>query len=345
MSAEVTGDPPGRTRPVMADVAARAGVSVMTVSRVLNGFDGVADGTRRRVERAVAALGYHANTAARVLAGGRSRALGVIAVETEQFGPSHILFGVEAAARAAGHLLSFVTLSPTGEDMTSTLAHLRASHVEGVIVVAPVQPVIDAVGQIEENIPLVVVGGDPLRSAATVTIDQVEGARMATRHLLDLGHRTVHHVRGPKSWVDAAARMDGWSDALRTQRSPRVAPLVGDWSARGGYAAGIRLARDPDVTAVFAANDQTALGIMRALHEAGRNVPDDVSLVGFDDTPESGYFLPALTTIRQDFAEVGSRSVGLLLSLMDGDLAERHIVVPPKMVVRNSSAPPPVPTR
>ena len=122
------GPPP---RPVMADVAARAGVSVMTVSRVLNGFPGVADGTRRRVEHAVAALGYHANTAARVLAGGRSRTLGVIAVETEQFGPSHILFGIEAAARAAGHLLSFVTLSRTGKEMASTLEHLRDSHVEG----------------------------------------------------------------------------------------------------------------------------------------------------------------------------------------------------------------------
>ena len=162
------------TRPVMADVAARAGVSVMTVSRVLNGFPGVATGTRRRVEHAVAALGYHANTAARVLAGGRSRTLGVIAVETEQFGPSHILFGIEAAARAAGHLLSFVTLSRTGKEMASTLEHLRASHVEGVIVVAPVTPVIEAVGRIDKNMALVVVGGDPRRSAATVTIDQVE---------------------------------------------------------------------------------------------------------------------------------------------------------------------------
>src|SRR5580698_3066665 len=135
-------------RPVMADVAAQAGVSVMTVSRVLNGFPGVAADTRRRVEHAVAALGYHANTAARVLAGGRSRTLGVIAVETEQFGPSHILFGIEAAARAAGHLLSFVTLSRNGKEMPSTLEHLRASHVEGIIVVAPVTPVIDAVSRI-----------------------------------------------------------------------------------------------------------------------------------------------------------------------------------------------------
>ncbi len=328
------------TRPVMADVAARAGVSVMTVSRVLNGFPGVATGTRRRVEHAVAALGYHANTAARVLAGGRSRTLGVIAVETEQFGPSHILFGIEAAARAAGHLLSFVTLSRTGKEMASTLEHLRASHVEGVIVVAPVTPVIEAVGRIDKNMALVVVGGDPRRSAATVTIDQVEGARMATGHLLDLGHRTVHHVRGPRTWVDAAERTRGWTEALRASGAARTPPLVGNWSAGGGYAAGRRLAEDPAVTAVFAANDQTALGIVRALHEAGRRVPGDVSVVGFDDTPESSYFLPALTTIRQDFGEVGRRSVELLLSLMDGQAAERHIVVPAQLLVRESAAAP-----
>ena len=327
-------------RPVMADVAARAGVSVMTVSRVLNGFPGVADGTRRRVEGAVAALGYHANTAARVLAGGRSRTLGVIGVETEQFGPSHILFGIEAAAREAGHLLSFVTLSRSAKEMAATLEHLRASHVEGIIVVAPITPVIDAVGRIEKNMALVVVGGDPRSSAATVTIDQVAGARMATGHLLDLGHRTVHHVRGPRSWVDAAARMRGWTDALHMTGAGRSAPLVGDWSARGGYLAGARLARDPDVTAVFAANDQTALGILRALHEAGRRVPEDVSVVGFDDTPESSYFLPALTTIRQDFGEVGRRSVKLVLALMDGNAAERHIVVPAQLVVRESTSRP-----
>jgi DNA-binding LacI/PurR family transcriptional regulator len=331
------GPPP---RPVMADVAERAGVSVMTVSRVLNGFPGVAEDTRRRVEGAVAALGYHANTAARVLAGGRSRTLGVVAVESEQFGPSHMLFGIEAAARATGHLLSFVTLSRTATDMASTLEHLRASHVEGIIVVAPVRPVIDAVARVEQHVPLVVVGGDPRISAATVTIDQLEGARMATRHLLDLGHPTVHHVRGPRSWVDAAARMRGWTDTLRAHGAARNAPLVGDWSARGGYLAGMRLARDPGVTAVFAANDQTALGVLRALHEAGRRVPGDVSVVGFDDTPESGYFVPALTTVRQDFAAVGRRCVELVRSLLDGDAGERHIVVPTELVVRESTTRP-----
>jgi DNA-binding LacI/PurR family transcriptional regulator len=327
-------------RAVMADVANQAGVSVMTVSRVLNGFPGVADATRRRVEDAVAALGYHANTAARVLAGGRSRTLGVMAVETEQFGPSHMLFGIEAAAREAGHLLSFVTLNRNGTDMAATLERLRASHVQGVIVVAPVRRVVEAVSRIQGEVPLVVVGGDPGMGAPTVTIDQFEGARMATRHLLDLGHRTVHHVAGPRAWVDASARLRGWSDALRRYPAPRGSSVAGDWGAGGGYAAASHLARDRAVTAIFAANDQTALGVIRALHDAGRRVPDDVSVVGFDDTPESGYFLPPLTTVRQDFGEVGRRCVELLLSLADGEPVERHVVVPAELVIRDSTAPP-----
>jgi len=330
---------------VMADVAARAGVSVMTVSRVLNGFPGVAPATRRRVERAVSQLGYHANTAARVLAGGRSRALGVVAVETGQYGPSHMLFGIEAAARAAGHVLNFLTIEPTGRDLAGTFERLRAAHVDGVIVVAPVQPVVDAIVGIERERPLVVVGGDPDAGSPTVTIDQEAGARVATRHLLGLGHSTVHHVRGPRKWIDARARARGWADALREAGVSRPTPPVGDWSAAGGFTAGARLAADPAVTAVFSANDQMALGLVRALRDAGRRVPEDVSVVGFDDTPESGYFAPALTTIRQDFGEVGRACVDLLLSLIDGSEAERHVVVPSSLVVRDSTAAPPATAR
>jgi DNA-binding LacI/PurR family transcriptional regulator len=336
----MTADMPPR-RAVMADVAAQAGVSVMTVSRVLNGFAGVTEETRLRVEEAVSALDYQANTAARVLAGGRSRTLGVIAVETEQFGPSHILFGIEAAARETGHLLSFVTLSRSGNNMASTLDRLRASHVQGVIVVAPVKRVVEAAARLEGDMPLVVVGGDPAIGAPTVTIDQFEGARLATRHLLDLGHRTVHHVTGPQSWIDATARLRGWSEALRAYPAERGTSVAGNWGASKGYDAGRRLAPDPAVTAIFAANDQTALGVIRGLHDAGRRVPEDVSVVGFDDTPESGYFLPPLTTIRQDVGEVGRRSVELLLSLADNEPVERHVVVPAALVVRASTAEPP----
>ena len=210
----------------MADVAQQAGVSVMTVSRVLNGFPGVAETTGQRVEEAVAALGYHANTAARVLAGGRSRTLGVMAVETEQFGPSHMLFGIEAAARRAGHLLSFVTLNRNGSDMATTLERLRASHVQGVIVVAPVRRV--ATRSPGSRAPSrLVVGGDPGMGTPTVTIDQFEGAR---------GHPPPARTRAPHgpprhgthAWVDASARQRGWSDALRRYRAPRGSSVAGD---------------------------------------------------------------------------------------------------------------------
>ena len=325
----------------MADVAGRAGVSVMTVSRVLNGFPGVAEDTRQRVEEAVAALGYRANPAARVLAGGRSRTLGVIAVETQQFGPSHMLYGIEAAARGAGHVLSFVTMAPGADEIGATLDHLRAAHVEGVIVIAPVRPVIDAVADLDADLPLVVVGGDPSVRTSTVTIDQEAGARMATAHLLGLGHRTVHHVSGPADWIDATERQRAWAETVEAHDAPPGRFVEGDWTAQGGYAAGTQLAQDPTVTAVFAANDQTALGILRALHEHGRSVPDDVSVVGYDDIPEAAYLVPPLTTVRQDLGEVGRRGVELLLALVDGGPAQRHVMVAPELIVRASSAPPP----
>ena len=240
-------------------------------------------------------------------------------METEQFGPSHMLFGIEAAARATGHLLSFVTLSRTGKDMASTLEHLRASHVEGVIVVAPVRAVVDAVASVDDQVPLVVVGGDPRISAATVTIDQLEGARIATRHLL----RARAPDGPPRAGTEELDRRhieDAGVDGRPAD--PRRPAREASWWVTGARVGATppaaRLAADPKVTAVFAANDQTALGVIRALHDAGRKVPEDVSVVGFDDTPESGYFVPALTTVRQDFGEVGRRCVELLLSLMDG---------------------------
>ena len=324
----------------MADVAEQAGVSVMTVSRVLNGFPGVADETRQRVQDAVTTLGYRANTAARVLAGGRSRALGVIAVETLHFAPAHMLYEIEAAARAAGHVLSFVTMAPQSDEMPATLDHLRAAQVEGVIVMAPMLPVIEALTDLDSDLPLVVVGGDPSAHFSTVTIDQEEGARMATSHLLDLGHRTVHHVSGHPDWVDAVARERGWADLLRERGAPPGQCEPGDWSAQGGYEAGRRLAQDPEVTAIFAANDQTALGVLRALHERGRSVPGDVSVVGFDDIPEAAYLVPPLTTIIQDLGEVGRLGVEIVLSLVEGAPTQRHVVVPPELIERESTAPP-----
>ena len=172
--------------------------------------------------------------------------------------------------------------------------------------------------------------------------DQVAGARMATEHLLSLGNSTVWHVAGPTSWYSATARLEGWRIALLAVGAPVHQPIVGDWSARAGYDAGQELARRPDVTAVFAANDQMATGLMRAFFEHGRHIPRQVSVVGFDDAPDSEYLLVPLTTVRQDFAAITGRAVSELLKVVDGSTPASGItLLPVELKTRSSSGPAP----
>jgi LacI family transcriptional regulator len=175
-----------------------------------------------------------------------------------------------------------------------------------------------------------------------VSVDQATGARLATEHLLSLGHQTVWHVAGPADWLEARERVDGWRAALADAGRAAAPILCGDWSPESGYQAGLELVSKLDVTAVFAANDQMALGVMHAFHERGVGVPDDVSVVGFDNIPEAAYFTPSLTTVHQDFDEVGRRGLRLLIDIMDGDPEQVTIPdrVPAVLVPRRSSAPP-----
>jgi DNA-binding LacI/PurR family transcriptional regulator len=209
--------------------------------------------------------------------------------------------------------------------------------VDGIVVVAPVRAMLEAVHGQRLEVPLVMVETSDRTDDLSVVVDQVAGAQMATRHLLDLGHSTVLHVRGPETWVEADARARGWLAELTAARAVVPETLTGDWSAASGYAAGLQIARRGDVTAVFAANDQMSLGVMRALYEAGRSVPGDVSVVGFDDMPEAAYFHVPLTTVRQDFAEVGRRCIERLLALIDGRTAPMRAAIQPELIVRASS--------
>lgn len=327
---------------MMADVARIAGVSTMTVSRVLSGHPNVSPTTRTRVERAVERLGYRPNTAARALVTGRTATIGVVAVETPHYGPANTLFGIEAAARDAGLFVTVALVRNVDEaSIQDAVDHLRSANVDGLAVVAPTRTAAAAVEHLSDGaLPLVVLHGVADGAGDDVGIDQDGGARAATAHLLDLGHRTVHHVRGRRGWLEAGARADAWRAVLRERG--RVVPdaVPGDWTARSGYEAGLRLAADPGVTAVFAANDQMALGVLRAMQEAGRRVPDDVSVVGFDDIPEAAYLVPPLTTVRQDFTELGRRCVARLRDLLDGLTTEGQDLIPADLVVRASSAPP-----
>ena len=326
----------------MADVAALAGVSHQTVSRVLNGLPGVRLDTAQRVQESIHELGYRRNIAARLLASSRSRTVGVLTWGTSQFGPAQVLLGLEAAARAADYRLTPVTITEMTPDGVQTAIDQVLEHApEAVIVVVPHQTVLRIAQDIDLGIPTVVVEGDLSRTPLTAGVDNVQGGRIATRHLLDLGHETVVHLAGPPGWSEAAARVEGWRSEL-IDAGLRVPALRwgGDWSPASGYQAGRTLAREHDVTAVFAGNDQMALGLVAALRATGRRVPDDVSVVGFDDLPEAPFFAPALTTVRQDFGELGRRAMRLVERVLAGEQSPSTELVPTRLVVRDSTAPP-----
>lgn len=327
--------------PAMSDVAELAGVSHQTVSRVLNDHPNVRPETRQRVLEAIAQLGYRRNPAARALVTRRSGTIGVMSSGSALFGPSSTLIAVEAAARDAGLFVSLATIARwEAAPVAAALEHFLDQGVDGVVVIAAHDEALAAVRSFDAPVPLVMVGPvgvpDPL---LTVSVDQYVGARLAVRHLLDLGHREVVHLAGPTDWIDARRRIDGWRDELAAAGIEAGDPIPGDWSASRGYEVGRDLVARGVPTAVFAANDQLALGLLRAFAEAGVRVPDDVSVVGFDDVEGASNFYPPLTTVRQEFRALGGRCLQALVSALSGETPESELVEP-SLVVRASSGPP-----
>jgi DNA-binding LacI/PurR family transcriptional regulator len=332
----------GRMRlPVMADVARLAGVSHQTVSRVLNGHPHVSSDARDRVQHAIAQLGYRPNRAARSLVTRESMSLGVVTVDTTHYGPASTLFGIEGAARAAGYLVTLATLrTVNATTMREALDYLFTAAVDGIAVIAPVDAAVHAIHGLTPHVPLVMVEVSGSEEIPSVTVDQVLGARLAVRHLIDLGHRTILHISGPPRWSEAEARVRGWREELGTAGLSARQVIEGDWSPQSGHRAAAAVLAQPDATAVFASNDQMALGLIKALHEHGLSVPADLSVVGFDDLPESPFFIPALTTVRQDFEAVGQRCMETLLALMRGEGTITPVPVIPELIVRESAAAP-----
>ena len=328
--------------PAMVDVARLAGVSHQTVSRVLNNHPNVRVETARRVRAAIAELGYRPNRAARALVTGRSQLLGVVALNTTLYGPASLLTAFERAAGNAGFAVSVGSVgSLDRQSISAVIERHLDQRVAGIVAIAPVASAAEAMDGLTAEVPLVTIDGDPQRATAGVTVDQAAGARAATQHLLDAGHRTVWHVSGPADWFDSAGRVAGWEATLRDAGAEVPPVLPADWSAASGYRVGQTLARIPEVTAVFAANDHLALGILRALHERGLRVPDDISVVGFDDVPEAGYFIPPLTTVRPDFHAVAERALTLLLLQIEAGTPSAELyTLAPTLVHRGSVARP-----
>ena len=337
-------EPEAAPRPlVMADVAVRAGVSHQTVSRVINGHPSVAPLTRERVQQAIAELGYRPNLAARALVTGSTRTIGLVTIKINQYGPAQTMLGLEKAARAAGYSVSVSILDEaTAEAMREAVDRFVAQSVDAIVALATYDDAAESMHVIDAPVPLIAVQVGGPEDHPAVGVDQESGARLATRHLLDLGHRTVHHVAGPADSQEARGRAEGWRSELLAAGAPVPEILRGDWTPSSGYAAGRTLAgrirAGEDITAVFLANDQMALGLLSALHEEGLEIPDDLSVVGFDDLPEAPYFTPPLTTVRQDFAELGRRGVQLVLARLAGETLHAE-PVPAPLLVRASTGP------
>jgi len=326
----------------MADVARVAGVSSQTVSRVSTGHPGVVDATRRQVLAAMQQLGYRPNSAARALKLGEFRTIGVILFTLATTGNSRTVEAIASHAAAEGYAITLIPVAvPTQDGVLGAFTRLGELAVDGIIVIMEVHLLDAATVTLPPGVQVVVVDSDAGDRYPVVDTDQADGARQAVQHLLDLGHETVWHVSGPAGSFAGDRRAKAWRETLTAAGRAVPAMRAGDWSAESGYRAGLTLAGEPGCTAVFAANDQMALGVLRAFHEHGRSIPGDVSVVGFDDIPDSSSYLPPLTTVHQDFAEVGRRCVqGLLRRIRNEPADPGTVLVPTRLVVRQSTARP-----
>ncbi|GAA5200289.1 LacI family DNA-binding transcriptional regulator [Rugosimonospora acidiphila] len=324
----------------MADVARLANVSSQTVSRVSNGHTNVDAATRERVIECMRTLGYRPNGAARALKSGRFHTIGVIMFTLETFGNVRTLDAIAMEAARADYSVTLIPIAnPTSSQVSGAFSRLSEAAVDGVVIIFEAHLLDDAKFTLPPGIPVVVIDSGAGSGYTVVDTDQALGARQATEHLLALGHRQVWHIAGPPASFSANHRMDAWRRTLEDAGITPPEVRHGDWSTESGYREGLVLGARPEVTAIFAANDQMALGAMRALHELGRDIPADVSVVGFDDMEEARSFWPPLTTVRQDFAEVGRLCIRKLLDKMDGGTgADGAATVATRLVVRASTA-------
>lgn len=326
----------------ISDVAREAGVSVPTVSRVLTGAAKVSPERRQRVLDAIEVLRYRPSATARALVTGRRDQVAVMTSETAVHGYSTTIKGVETAARAAGHpVVISVVESADADEIDRAIQVVLQLPLAGVVVLK-----FDAIGvavldALPGDVPVVAVSGEADGTRPQVVLDEQTAAAELTRYLLDLGHRTVHHVAVPPS-RDEDGRTTGWRRTLESAGLP-VPPvrLADSFDARSGVVLGRELGADPGVTAVFCGNDEVAMGVIRGLEEAGRRVPDDVSVVGFDDHPLAAVWRPGLTTVHQDFEALGERAFGLLAAQLAGDRRPTLSSDLPWLVRRGSASPPP----
>jgi LacI family transcriptional regulator len=335
-------------RATIRDVATRAGVSHQTVSRVINLNPNVADDTRERVQAAIRELGYVPSPMARGLLSNRTHSLGVVADDISDGFFARMVAGAEAEARRRGYYLMIGSVEPD-DDERGYLRLMVERRVEGLILARPSTPLAqdDLLPARNAGVPLVGVGASVLPGFPVVDVDNHQGGYDATRHLLEHGHHRIATIVGPREWPSAAARLEGYRRALRESgiaEDPALVEYVSDWGLGSGQAAAARLLeRNVSFTAVFAQSDLIALGAIRQLRDARLRVPDDVSIVGYDDLPVADFVEPGLTTVHQPMQEVGALAASLLLDQLTGvaTLEAGARLLPAVLVARHTFASPP----
>lgn len=333
---------PSEKKVTLDNVAQHSGVSYQTVSRVINNHPSVAEDTRKRVLQAIRELNYRPNRAARSLVTHRSDTIALISFGTTFYGPGQMVSNITKRAKDNGYRVSPSTLQQLGPDeIKAAIDELHGHLIDGIIMVAPI--VFDFMYEITElvgDIPFIQIDTKPQPGIASVVIEQAYGSKLAVEHLIGLGHRQIAEISGPLNWYDAIMRHQSWIQITEHHNLSHDMSVEGNWSAKSGYEA-VRslLKKGAKFTGLVVANDQMALGAIAAIHELGSRIPEDISVVGFDDIPESAYFLPALTTVHQDFEALGEQSVELLVSLIKNPETPIHQrVLYPELIIRNSTA-------
>jgi len=320
------------------DVAELAGVSHQTVSRVLNNHSSLRPATREKVEKAIAKLEYRPNQAARQLVTSQSRLIGLLVSGTELYGPSGILKSIESEARTEGYsVITISVISRSRESWVDAIGQLRGLNIDGIITVALPREVIDEVKAALPDAALVVVDTEPSKDLDVINIDNLNGGLLATNHLIELGHTKIAHITGPANQYESEMRKDGYLRAMK-KADLKTQVLSGDWSISTGLKLGEQIFSSKDLpTAIFCSNDHLSLGVIKAASQRGLRIPEDISLIGFDDIPEAEYFLPSLTTVKQDFIELGKIVIAKALSNLKEKSKNETLFMQPTLIVRNST--------
>ena len=326
----------------MLDVAKMCGVSYQTVSRVINNSPDVSAKTRRSILKAIKALGYHPNQLARSLKTRHSSILEVITFGVETFVPRELIIAMGRAAIEHGYSLMFTEIPQDNRDQEDRLfAHLNSGLCDGAILTAPVESrLFEKIIADPPLLPILQIRNQRDSTAPSVVIDQYYGSQLATQHLLDLGHRQIAEICAPLNYHEAFTRHTAFLDTLNAcGLSPMDRVEATEWMPSDGYLAANKLLdHGAHFSALVTSNDYLALGAILALNERGLHIPEDVSIVGFDDTPESAYYMPPLTTIRQDYEALGYQSIHYMAELINNREPTTHQqVLMPQLIVRQST--------